>query len=370
MAFRVGTVTFHRSYNYGSALQAYALQKYLEDTGYEVKIIDFVMPLDFEQYKLFHKQYYKTNKRAFISDIIHFISNYKRKHSFEKFVCKYMHLTSKQYDSSEKMKELNEEFDAFICGSDQIWNFACTRGEPAYFLDFVNKEKVKIAYSPSIAHKSFDENYDNILTKYLDSFDFISLREESTIPIIKNLVTKSVKVVLDPTLLLKPIDYAELIVYNKNMKENYIFVYMLEQNETMIEYARKISKKLNCNVVYILRKNIKFSVKAHNVYGCSPNEFLGYIKNATYIITNSFHATVFSVQFCKKFCTFLTQKSGTRMNDLLEKIGLNERIYEEEFSLDKDIDYLYIHKRLDELRYDSERYLQGALDGRKKEIDT
>lgn len=258
------------------------------------------------------------------------------------------------------MKELNNEFDIFICGSDQIWNLDCTQGvEPAYFLKFANKDKLKIAYAPSLAHVKFAKNYDADLKKAIKDLDYISIREESTLPLIQPLTEKKVSVVLDPTLLLDQKDYELIISQDKN-KSEYIFVYMLEYSVELVKYCNRFNNERKIKIIYIA--NNKFSgIKGENVFGIGPDKFLKYIKEAKYIITNSFHATVFSIIFNKKFVTFTTKHSSSRMVDLLDKLGISERIYNENFNIDKDIDYDMVQKKLIDMRKSSLEYLNKAL---------
>lgn len=357
---KVAIITFHCSYNYGSALQAFALRTLLIKKKYEVNIIDFIYKKDFEQYRLFRMNTYLKNPKSFVGDIIFFKKNYKRKCSFETFAKKYFNLTRKKYYNYEDMRELNDKFDIFICGSDQIWNLDCTQGvEPAYFLNFVNKDKLKIAYAPSLAHIKFAKNYDEDLKKAIKDIDYISVREESTLPLIQSLTEKRVNVVLDPTLLLDRKDY-ELIINQKKQRDEYIFVYMLEYNDELVRYCNKFSNERKIKVIYIA--NNKFSgIKGYNAFGIGPDKFLKYIKEAKYIVTNSFHATVFSIIFNKMFVTFTTKHSSSRMVDLLDKLGISDRIYNEKFNIDKDIDYDKVQEKLIDMRKSSLEYLSKAL---------
>ena len=356
----IGIITFHCSYNYGSALQAYALQAYLNKNDKKVKVIDFVLKSDFEQYHLFRTSLYKKHIKVFVADLLFFPKNYKRKKNFSKFLKTYIELTEKTYFDSEQMRELNQQFDTFICGSDQIWNLACTRGiVPAYFLGFANDEKRKIAYAPSIAHLTFEDNLIQGLSYYLNRLDAISVREKSTIQVISSLTDKPVYHTLDPTLLLRKEDYTSIISPQKTSK--YIFVYMLEYCENLIQYVCKLSHKTGMKIIHISRRGAWKYHHAKNVYGCSPNDFLSYIHYADYIVTNSFHATVFSIIFQKKFCTFKTKHSFSRMVDLLESVGLSKRLYKKQFDISQEIDFCEVNKKLEELKKDSMDFLERSL---------
>lgn len=357
---KIGIITFHCSYNYGSALQTFALKTLLEKNGYKINIINFIYKKDFEHYRLFRTKLYYKNPKAFIKDVLFYNKNKVRKNNFELFAKKYFNLTQKKYYNYEDMRELNDKFDIFICGSDQIWNLDCTQGvEPAYFLNFVNKDKLKIAYAPSLAHVKFAKNYDENLKKAIKDLDYISVREESTLPLIQPLTEKKVNVVLDPTLLLDRKDY-ELIINQEKQKDEYIFVYMLEYSAELVKYCNKFSNEKKLEVIYITNNKLS-GIKGKNVFGIGPNKFLKYIKEAKYIITNSFHATVFSIIFSKKFVTFTTKCSSSRMIDLLDKLGISERIYNSNFNISKDINYDMVQENLINMRQNSLEYLNKAL---------
>ncbi|HHD2595317.1 TPA: polysaccharide pyruvyl transferase family protein [Clostridium perfringens] len=363
MKQKIGIVTFHCSYNYGSILQTYALQKYISKEFGDVKIINYVSK-DFEQYRLFRYTYYKR-PGYFFEDLRYLTKNYRRMRSFKSFSKNYLKLTSNIYYKLESMRELNDEFDAFICGSDQIWNPGCTFGlNPVYFLGFANPNKKRIAYAPSIACNYVSDEILQKFKNYLTYLDSISVREEKGRDILKLATDKTVSVVLDPTLLLDKEDYVELLSDNKNGE--YIFVYMLEGiDKKMLEYAEMLSKNKNIPIIYISKNNLSIFSNSKNFYGISPNEFLNLLSNAKYIVTNSFHATVFSIIFEKNFCTFKTETSSSRMVDLLNKLNLNYRLYNELFDIDENINYFEVKENLNSYRRESIKYLEGNLDKKK-----
>lgn len=361
---KIAIITFQYAHNYGSVLQAYALKTLLENKGYKVSVIDFIHKKDYGQYKLFRKKYYCKHPWGIILDVMYLKQNKSRIKHFKNFVNENLNLTSKQYFNSKNMEELNEIFDIFICGSDQIWNLDCTRGvEPAYFLKFVDNNKLKIAYAPSLSHEKFSKDYSEDFREALKNIDYISIREKSTLPLIEKLTNKTVNVVLDPTLLLEKKYYEKLIPKNNLKKEKYIFVYMLEYNKDLIKYCNKYSKVNGIKLIYITdrRYNGMNIIKGENAFEAGPNRFLEYILDAELIITNSFHATVFSIIFHKQFIVFRTKRSSSRMKDLLLSLGINGCMYDEKLNINTIIDYTKIDKRLSNLRKNSLLYLEKAL---------
>ena len=359
---KIGIITFHYALNYGSVLQEYAFKNLLEKKGYKVSIINFICRRDYDQYKLFRTRYYIKHPYGFLVDCLLYGKNKKRKENFRRFILKNFSLTKKYY-SSKDMKELNDMFDVFICGSDQIWNLDCTKNvEPAYFLNFVDEKKLKIAYAPSLGHVKFKKDYSNDLKIALKDIDYISIREKSTLPLIKYLTNKNIEIVLDPTLLLNKDNYTNIINTEKNIEFNYIFVYMLEYNNDLIDYCNEIADIYNMEIIYINKSAKLFNkIKGKDAFGVGPARFLFYIKNAEYIITNSFHATVFSIIFNKKFMTFTTKKSSARILDLLEKLDIKERVYKKGCNISDNINYKKVMQKLNELRKTSLEYLDRAL---------
>lgn len=355
---KIGIITFHRSYNYGSALQAYALKEYLIKLGYIVKLIDYIDTDDFEQYRLFRARTYRKSPKSFVSDLVFFPAHLKRKMNFNKFANKYLNLTDKQYNNLSHLAELNNQFDAFICGSDQIWNLDCTNGiNPAFFLRFVKDEKRKIAYAPSLAHTKFRKDYSQELIPYLKRLDCISVRERESVSYIEHLVGDEVKQVVDPTLLLESKDY-EKLTKNVGCKRKYVFMYMLENNDEMVKFCLEFAQRNNLKIYYLTTRCFP-RIRGKNLYGVTPNEFLSYIKKASYIITNSFHATVFSIVFKKKFLTFGTKNSSSRIQNLLHILDIEERM--DHNCIDNDIDYDAVYSELQKFKKYSIQYLCDSL---------
>ena len=352
---RVGTITFHCSYNYGSALQAYALQKQLMLLGHEPHIIHF-FSRDFRAYHLvrLHK-----NIAITIKEIIHLPKSMKRRSAFRTFWKNYFHLTSK-YSESSDMSRLNDEFDAFICGSDQIWNLDCTNGIiPPFFLDFA--QKTRIAYAPSLAHNSFSVSYNTEeLKRLIDRFHALSVREKESIRFFENYTKNEVTWVVDPVLLLERKHFEE-IMHPVNINEDFLFLYELENgNQQLWDYAKELSEKKNLKIVYFSSEDKKVR-NGINCYSVSPSQWLWLMKHAYCVLSNSFHATAFSIIFEKPFVTFDTEKSSARMKNLIDVCGLNGRIYSPKLDVDENIDFQSAKQQLQQFVESSRQYLKNAL---------
>ncbi len=363
MKKRIGTITFHCSYNYGSVLQAYALQQVLLSNGFENQIIHYFSD-DFEQYRLIPHKLTKKSILSLARTILFFPRFIKRRDSFMRFWRNRLLLTPK-YTDWRKLRGLNDQFDVFLCGSDQIWNLDCTNGvEPAFFLQFCDKGKRKVAFAPSLAKTDFRKNYDAELREALKSFDFIAVREPSTVQFISERWGRQASVVLDPTLLL-PVEHYPVEVPTASLPEDgYIFAYILGANREIVRYCNQFSSELGLPVYYISANEglyVHRHLRGVDVFGASPEEFLYYIQNARYVISTSFHATVFSVLFEKPFCTFQRGTVSSRMIDFLDSLGLSERVYHDGFRMEDAIDYAAVKERLRPMQEASKEFLFHAL---------
>lgn len=356
---RIGIITFHSSYNFGSALQAYAMQTAIEGLGHVATIIDY-QSRDWEQYGLISLRHPRRSLRVFKN----LSGYYGRRAAFDRFSSSFLRLTENRYSykDEEKLEDLQADFDCFVCGSDQIWNLDCTHGivEP-FFLSFAG-DKRRVAYAPSLAHTSFKpENFDEAqVAGLLAAFDFISIREVETLPLFQPLVDKLIDVVIDPTLLLNVADYKR-IVSAPPVEGGYIFMYLLRECAELVESTVAMAGLTGKKVAYVSERNLSIP-NSVNLFGIGPSEFLSAIAHADAVMANSFHAAVFSTLFHKPFRVFATDGSGARMRDLLGDLGIGERCVDRvESSPITDVDWDGVERRLAALRVHSLDYLGKAL---------
>ena len=180
--YKIGIITFHAAENFGSALQAFALQHVLIKKGFDAEIIDCTLESDMEQYKLFRTQYYKERPKAFLGDILYLKKNFRRKYNYKEFRKKYLKMSAGKFQiGKDDLENLNNEYNVFICGSDQIWNLNCTGGFISeFFLNFADNTSKKISYAPSMPEAVSPVYYGKIKAS-LERFDAISVRENQTI---------------------------------------------------------------------------------------------------------------------------------------------------------------------------------------------
>ena len=363
---KVGVVTFHNAHNYGASLQAWALQRVLKNLGTEPGIIHYhpesidclYVPPKQNTLKKKLKYILKEKYRNRVKDQVY------KYHKYNKFIRDNFNLIG-DFTEYDELKKANLNLDAYITGSDQVWNSDHTNGfDPAYMLDFAEEGKLKISYAASVGREYILPQYREQFKESLKTYTSISVREASARPAITALTDKPVSVVLDPTLLLDRKDYEDLKVPGK-IKERYILVYMMEANKDLIRFANKLS--VATGIPIIQRKPLGiFRNELASYYTDEAGEFLGEIENAEYVLTNSFHATVFSLIYEKPFISMLHTSTGARTRDLLKTVGLESHILYDpsEFHDMKQFeikDKEQLRGRIKELQKDSYEFLQNAL---------
>jgi len=364
---KIGMLTFHNPNNFGAMLQAYALQKLLKNKGYDVEIMDYRLPRIENFKKLFYFKLYKNHSiylflRRTLSDIVFFPLNYMRNKKFDEFMNRYMNLSEIKYKNYEDLKSRGQEYDIYIVGSDLVWNPEAACGvNPIYFLDFVINAK-KISYASSIGDSKISLENKIEYKKYINNLDYISVREKTAADLLQNITDKPIINVLDPTLLLSKQEW-NVISKKPKIKEKYILVYMVESTPNFIEIVNKISLKTGLKVVQFSRKTI-FNNEIKRAYISGPLEFIGYIEEAEIIITNSFHGVVFSIINEKNFYTVPHSTRGSRMVDLLNILGINDRIIYKPgdiTDLPCEIDYNIVNTQLEQQKKYSFEYLEKSI---------
>lgn len=364
---KVGIITFHCVDNYGAVLQVFALMEAIKAYNFDVEIIDYSPVEIINPYTQFVNIKYSIDTNGYLrtaKGLIIRVLRYKkinmRIKNFSEFRKNYLKLSEKKYLTELELKNDRPKYDFYITGSDQVWNpdfFLKTGG--AYFLDFANESGFKISYAASIA-KQVEEKYSIYYEQYLRNFDYISVRENSAKEFICKYTDKEISVTLDPTLLIKKERWNEISTYNKKAK--YILVYDLIKDPVTVAITNKVAKEYNCKIIsYSNGKgydNWYFSFS-----GSNPTDFLGFVKNAEFIVTSSFHGTAFAIIFNRPFYTIPHPTRGSRMIDLLNDLGLKERIITDadDFNIVKDIDYVEVNNKLLELRENSYKFLKKAL---------
>lgn len=328
---------YHKNKNYGGLLQAYALTRYVRNLGYDAEQICFEQK-NIEPCRLTSRELCAKAVKNFIER-----TKWKMEKPFVKNIQAQLDLRVKAFDEFEKTIPHSEkiytreniadcagEYDIFISGSDQVWNFSWYN--PEYFLSFVPQNARKISYAASMPTPKLPEKKKRILYNHLIRFDEISVREKEPVPYIDSLLGRGGTVhVLDPTLLLTREDWDEICA-ERLIEEKYIFCCFLGKDGRLRKTASDFAKKLNLKLVALPHLcNINFSdmhFSAEALYDVSPEKFISLIRHSEYVLTDSFHAAVFSHIYNTKYFVFPRNESGgipSRLTTLLELLNSKER---------------------------------------------
>lgn len=343
---KVGIITIHNSSNYGACLQSFALYKYIAQQDAYCEIIDVRRPI--------HKDYvYERNYTSYRNNP--FTLRKRMKQALRKLVGRAHNVSQFASDVAEerferfnaainysrcynRLSDLANDppvYDIYISGSDQLWNPAQPYCLDPYFLSFVPQGRTKISYATSIGITELTENEKRDFKKWLNTYDAISVREKQAKSLLDSFVGKKVETVADPTFLLD-MEYWKKIAIPPIRDDKYIAVFLLSKNQELVDYAIRLSKESKLRLV-ILKASYWNSCNNYEVENdLGPCEFLGYLENASMVITDSFHCTVFSILMgADNFFTYIspTSQRGSRIIDLLETFGLDKHLLPCNFSL-------------------------------------
>ena len=382
---KLGILTTYHSfeYNYGAALQGFALARQLQILGHECYVINYIgnewTPSSNTIRDRFKYIFDGGNLTMKLLQRLYKKKRLQNHKVFETFVDRNIPIYNRNNPFFySDLKKIAREFDGFICGSDQIWNPLIHKrsNDKGYFLDFVNKDQIKIAYAPSIGINIIPEECVEEFKILVNNFRYLSVREETGAKIIKDLTGKDVKVVLDPTLLLEPQEYESISLPLKSphMPDEYILCYKWGDIDETNEEIKRLSKKLKLPVFALPLSRTVYTDGYPILFNAGPSEFISLIKNATLLCTDSFHATVFALINNTPFITFCRERPkkdvnmNSRMMNLLEKLDLTDRMIMpgEKFNDNElfNIDFNKSNKLLSEYRKDSFNYLIDALNGK------
>lgn len=370
----IRTLTSHNVYNYGASLQAFSLMHYLQSLGHDCKIIDYMPEYRRGRYNFWYinpasKWYWLIRIWPIRLAVCTFLApkrfkTYKRKKAFDAFTKDKLCLTTR-YNNLDELEKEDWKVDAFIVGSDQVWNTDHETGrDSANYLTFVPKGAKKMSYAASFGMDMILPQYANLVRDNLKVFDAVSVRESSGVDILKDLGISATHVV-DPVFLNNSSFWRSLINTSIIPKKKYILVYEFANNPIIAKFARLISKQTGLTIVSV-NDFIEHGYADVNVNDAGPIDFISLISGAELFISNSFHGTAFSIIFHTPFFVF-KRKIGnvnTRMEDLLSSLGLQDRWIEDEsdFSrLNEKINYDEVDRRMSERVSASKLFLEKQL---------
>jgi len=338
-------------------LQAYALQEFLKNNGHQVEIIDYRPAYLVDQYRVV------DSSTSLVSRILRLPAQPMRllRHNrFNDFLTSRLNLSQTNWDNAS----IEGNYDAYVLGSDQIWNSKITKGDLTFFGKFGRPKKSKLisyAASTEVSHEGDYVDFSNV-KNYLREFSSIGVREEVLRGLIQPLVDTVVSTVLDPALLVD-LEVFGNIASARNTTE-YMLVYQVNTYANTVPIAKSIQARMNLKRLIKLVPRVSRSEIFNPYAAASPEKFVGLFKGAGYVVTTTFHGTVFAIIFKKQFVCVMSKTRGNyRISSLLNKLGLEDRmVYSINDIPDRPIDYVAVSAKLDVLREESRNFLIKALD--------
>ena len=375
--------SFHN--NYGAVLQGYALYTTVQEMGCEPIIVRYRGGtfIELNLYRKFRHRLGIMYRNLFPSDekkrsmaLRHMYEApiREREAFFLNFQRETMTFFSQERLTWPQLKTNPPVANVYLCGSDQIWNpyFKSGRNDPGYFLAFAPEGARKIAYAPSFGCSDLPESAREDIEDLLRDFSAISVRERSGVEIVRKYAHKDAELVLDPTLLRTPQQWREISRIPQNLPEKYILCYRFAESERTKSTINAIAKMTGLPVCSLPLSDVALADPYQLFFEAGPREFVGMIDRAALVLTDSFHATVFSILMNTPVCVFLREsyQTGNSMNsrvyNLLEMLGLTEHILKENDSVEKavqclELNYEHAYELLEEHRQRSLRFLERAL---------
>lgn len=357
MKGKIGILTFHRALSYGALLQAYALQTKLFSLGIDNEIVDYSCDYMVKHYQRLFRPMKGNPLKGFVLNLLTANGIRKERKTRDRFVQRYMKL-SQPYDA-HSVAQAAQQYDVLITGSDQVWSPRCVGFDPVYFLDFAAPQQ-RYSYAASIAVNTLPEELKDAYRRRLKDFSALSLREQSGAELVEQVVGRDdAQVHIDPTLLLKKEQWDELAP-GRLVDGPYIFLFTVNKPKTIIDQALALSRKTGMPVIYLNKRHTRIEKEIRYMDAVEADQFVSLVKHASYVCTNSFHGTAFSVIYHKQFMVESETASGRniRSEELLSRIGLSERIFSGDiFAIDAQSDWEAVDACIGAERKRAEEYL-------------
>lgn len=364
---KVALITRHAVFNYGSLLQTIATARCIEAFGYECQVIDYCR--QDEDYRRIASVLLRRNRRwnrnvltRLVYKALQSPKFYLMGKHFDRLRKGTVALTG-HYSSLEQLQQNKPAADIYMTGSDQVWGpIGGDEFDPAYFLGFTSEEDRRVSYAASFGKADLSGELLGKLQPLLSRYEAITVRERSARDVIAGMALP-VQQVLDPTLLL-PTSHWETMIQDR-FPEKYILVYQLHSNEQMLRYAYALAEKTGLPLVTMSSTAQHLAKKgSKHVFLPTLSQWMGYIRDAAFMITDSFHGTAFAINFGTQFVNILPEGTATRNQSILELTGLTGRVvtdYSDFSHFDQTIDFAAVHGLIETHREASRQILSELL---------
>lgn len=367
---KIGILTFHRAINYGAIFQAYGLNNYVQSLGHDVEFIDYWPKSHSDEYELFNRRHFNNcsllGKCRYIFEFLLKYKNSKRRqHSCIEFIKANFNL--KNEASILTGNQIVGSYDVVFYGSDQIWRrsdkISDNRGfDKIYYGEYPKNKCIKVSYAASMGVVNLNPNDKDVLKKLLSNFNHIAVREKNLLNVVKEL-GYSATLTVDPVFLLNKKQWISLIPDTyKKITHKYIFFYHHTFSEEAVQLVKLLSKQLNCKIIEVNAEALPYAIAKKYKNDSSPSEFLGLIHNAEFVVTTSFHGTVFSVIMEKQFFALGMRNNSERSKTLLAELGIPDRYLDDINKLPTTtIDYKVLAVNQNRVVENSKEYIQMSM---------
>ena len=367
MKKKIGVISIHYGVNFGSSLQAIALQRYLREKDPEryVEVINYIPP------RFTLKRRIAAVCSGSLSSIAHkavrFMRFQENNRKYKQYLSQNATVSPALYNM-EQLRSRYRDYDCLIAGSDQVWNSDYNQSvDPAYFLRFASKGTKKIAYAASCGKDSFTQAEWEKIREYTSDFSAIGMRESSAVKMMEDAGIPGCQFVLDPTFLYDRNGWSQFERKDPEGPSDYLLLYFLDTDGSdIIRLAKNIARKKNLKTVLIVNGRSKKTREGYGVdyvaYNKTPDVYIWLFRNASYIVTNSFHGVSFSINMERQFVAVKRDKYNARLDSILGAVGLLDRyIGTDETTLKEDIDYTEVNRKKAALYEKSTSFLDQAI---------
>lgn len=352
---KVGILTFQTTTNYGACLQCTALTQMINTLGVTCETIN---------YRCENIEKRELGTSLFASGLINapkqLIGNISKRikaNKIKKFIKENCRLSDKVFDKTT-IETTNDEYDIFISGSDIIWELFVTGHDYTYYLDFVKDDHKKYSYSSSFGYQQIPGEFLKDVKEYLGRYQQISVRENEGADIVKSILSKNVKVTIDPTLLFDSTFWSKF-EEKVNINNKFILLYFDDNKHNAMDYAKQLAKKENAKVLFLTDGFRKFE-GVTNIMNVSVGQFLWLIHNAVYVITGSYHGVLFSINYNTPFYYF-NRAHQSRINTIVNNLDITGRDIAKPEKIENEINWELINEKLGALRNESIEYIRSII---------
>ena len=372
---KISLITLQYINNYGSVLQTYASQAYLEGKGFCVETVNYTRE-NCQPENLWHimEAYYRQRyKLPLLSHVL--VRRWHRLHTrrsqvFDSFRDRRLRL-SKPYSSIRQLMEQPPQAELYCVGSDQVWNYLYNDGVlPEYFLQYAPKGATKFSLASSLGlTRVEDPQAARLIKDYLEDFSLITVRESSGKALLEDIGVENCHQILDPTLMIPREQWISAFELKPCRSCDYVLVYQLNPGKEIRAFARQIAKKHGCKLI-VISNNIRMSVPGAEVIdNPTVEQFLELVLHAKFVVTDSFHGTAFCLNFGRNFFSWLPHKYSTRLMSVLELVGLQDRAFtrcEDRWEALSPIDHHKVDDILTRERKRADRLIEEMLTSHEK----